>query len=79
MPACGSQASAFATSAGKTVTPEVLKHEFESRVRGIGHIVSLLSPWDAPLNLTRIWCAYWCSVTNFLREVSGRLSVQVRF
>ena len=43
--------------AGKTVTPEDLRHEFESRVRGIGRIVSLLSPWDAPLNLTRIWSA----------------------
>ena len=40
-----------------TVTPEELKHEFESRVRGIGHIVSMLFPWDAPINLTRIWCA----------------------
>ena len=43
--------------AGTTVTPEELKHEFESRVRGIGHIVSMLFPWDAPINLTRIWCA----------------------
>ena len=39
------------------MTPEELKHEFESRVRGIGHIVSRLFPWDAPINLTRIWCA----------------------
>ena len=39
------------------MTPEELKHEFESRVRGIGHIVSMLFPWDAPINLTRIWCA----------------------
>ena len=39
------------------MTPEELKHEFESRVRGIGHIVSMLFPWDAPSNLTRIWCA----------------------
>ena len=39
------------------MTPEELKHEFESRVRGIGHIVSMLFPWDAPINLSRIWCA----------------------
>ena len=39
------------------MTPEELKHEFESRVRGIGHIVSMLFPWDAPINLTRIWYA----------------------
>ncbi len=43
--------------AGTTVTPEELRREFESRVRGIGSVVSLLSPWDAPLNLTRIWSA----------------------
>jgi hypothetical protein len=38
------------------VTPEELRREFESRVRGIGRVVSLLSPWDKPLNLKRIWC-----------------------
>ena len=41
------------------MTPEELRREFESRVRGIGRVtvVPLLSPWDKPLNLTRIWCA----------------------
>ncbi len=43
------------------MTPEELKHEFESRVRGIGHIVSMLFPWDAPINLTRIWCGVLCA------------------
>jgi hypothetical protein len=48
----------------ETVPPEELKHEFQCRVRGIGHIVSMLFPWDAPINLTRIWCAVarWVTV-----------------
>ena len=29
---------------GTTVAPEALRHEFESRVRGIGHVLSLLAP-----------------------------------
>ena len=41
--------------AGTTVSTEFLKNEFETRVKGIGHVVSLLSPFAKPVNLTRSW------------------------
>jgi hypothetical protein len=60
------------------VTPEGLKHEFESRVRGIGHIVSMLFPWDAPINLTRIWCAVVCTAVLRGVVVHACCTAQVR-
>ena len=63
------------------MTPEELKHEFESRVRGIGHIVSMLFPWDAPINLSRIWCAVerWAAVLRgIVVHVCGTAQVRVR-
>ena len=41
--------------AGTTVSTEFLKNEFETRVKGIGYVVSLLSPFARPVNLTRSW------------------------
>ena len=43
--------------AGTTVSTEFLKNEFETRVKGIGYVVSLLSPFARPVNLTRSWYA----------------------
>ena len=33
---------------------------FGDRVAGVGHVVALLSPWDKPLYLTRVWCVFEC-------------------
>ena len=44
--------------AGCHISTEALQHEFESRVRAIGHVLSLLTPWDNPTNLTRSWCLF---------------------
>ena len=41
--------------AGTTVSTEFLKTEFELRVKGIGNLVSLLAPFDKPVNLSRSW------------------------
>lgn len=31
---------------------------FHDRVVGIGHIVALMTPWEKPVYLTRIWCIF---------------------
>ena len=38
--------------------PVDFKEEFESRVLGIGRVLSLMTPWDDPRNLKRIWCIF---------------------
>ena len=40
---------------GESVPPEAFRQEFESRVAGTGHVLSLLSPWSDPANLKRVW------------------------
>ena len=37
---------------------------FSSSIQKIGHTVMILSPWDAPITLTRAWCLYevYCTV-----------------
>ena len=39
------------------VPVEEFRAEFEARVIGTGHVLSMLAPWSAPLNLNRIWVA----------------------
>ena len=38
--------------------------EFESRVRGIGRILCLMTPWTNPANMKRLWCIHelWFAV-----------------
>ena len=43
---------------GESVPPEAFRQEFESRVAGTGHVLSLLSPWSDPANLKRVWCLF---------------------
>ncbi len=34
-------------------------HEiFNNRVRGIGHIIAMMAPWDEPGYLKRVWCVF---------------------
>jgi hypothetical protein len=42
---------------GLTVPPEAFRAEFEARVKGTGHVLSLLAPWSNPANLKRVWVA----------------------
>jgi len=37
---------------------EVFRDMFENRVRSTRHILALLSPWDNPVYVTRIWCVF---------------------
>ena len=40
---------------GEFVPADEFRAEFESRVVGILHVLSLMAPWDAPANLGRLW------------------------
>lgn len=40
------------------VSFEELRKIFKSKVVGIGEVVSLLTPWDGPKYLTRVWCIF---------------------
>ena len=42
---------------GENVPPEVFRAEFEARVIGTGHVLSMLAPWSDPANLKRVWVA----------------------
>eukprot|EP00658_Telonema_sp_P-2_P042488 TRINITY_DN30509_c0_g1_i1.p1 TRINITY_DN30509_c0_g1~~TRINITY_DN30509_c0_g1_i1.p1 ORF type:complete len:541 (-),score=110.76 TRINITY_DN30509_c0_g1_i1:8-1630(-) len=50
-------------ASGQVVTTEEFREEFESRVRGIGHVLSLVTPWDDPANLKRTWCVFEAFLT----------------
>jgi hypothetical protein len=47
-----------ARAQGVDVPFETFRMEFESRVRSIRIIVALLTPWDKPLYLERVWCCF---------------------
>jgi tetratricopeptide (TPR) repeat protein len=44
--------------AEKDVSFHDFKEIFGEHVKNIGHIVALLTPWDKPLYLTRVWCIF---------------------
>jgi len=37
---------------------------FRDRVTGIGHVVAMMSPWDKPVYLTRLWCIFELYTAN---------------
>eukprot|EP00978_Attheya_sp_CCMP212_P024765 scaffold78425_cov26-Attheya_sp.AAC.1 len=43
---------------GKNVLTQVFLEAFECRVSGIGRIVCMMAPWNAPTYLTRVWCIF---------------------
>ena len=42
----------------ENVPPEAFREEFEARVIGTGHVLSMLAPWSKPANLERIWVSF---------------------
>ncbi|GFH52693.1 hypothetical protein CTEN210_09169 [Chaetoceros tenuissimus] len=40
------------------MTFDELEMIFGEKVKSIGSVVALLSPWDSPLNIKRIWCVF---------------------
>eukprot|EP00927_Polykrikos_kofoidii_P045830 TRINITY_DN39962_c0_g1_i1.p1 TRINITY_DN39962_c0_g1~~TRINITY_DN39962_c0_g1_i1.p1 ORF type:complete len:756 (-),score=117.75 TRINITY_DN39962_c0_g1_i1:63-2330(-) len=47
-----------ASAKGEKVSFDEFQEAFGSRVRHIGKVLSLLSPWSEPLYLSRVWCIY---------------------
>ena len=52
----------------QVVSTEQFKHEFTSRVQKIGKVLSLLTPWERPAALRRVWCV--CEIWMALQLVS---------
>merc|ERR1712232_557862 len=46
---------------GDTVPFEQFQREFGDRVRKVDTILALMSPWDSPAYLGRVWCVFECS------------------
>lgn len=47
-----------ASATGGTVTFEEFQHAFGSCVQSIRKVIALLSPWQKPLYITRMWCVF---------------------
>jgi len=47
-----------AQAKGETVPFEAFKKIFGERVQKIGHILPMMSPWNAPFYITRVWCCF---------------------
>eukprot|EP00928_Gymnodinium_smaydae_P041851 TRINITY_DN28270_c0_g1_i1.p1 TRINITY_DN28270_c0_g1~~TRINITY_DN28270_c0_g1_i1.p1 ORF type:complete len:640 (+),score=86.71 TRINITY_DN28270_c0_g1_i1:114-1922(+) len=43
---------------GEVVPFETFRESFSSRVRGIGHVLALMMPWDCPQYVRRVWCVF---------------------
>merc|ERR1712048_1134328 len=46
----------------ETVPFEQFAEEFSTRVKGIGHVLALMGPWQDPLYVTRSWCIFELSI-----------------
>ncbi|CAJ1404838.1 unnamed protein product [Effrenium voratum] len=47
-----------AQSAGAVVAFEDFERAFGERVSSIGHVIAMMSPWDEPLYISRVWCDF---------------------
>mmetsp|Transcript_88479 Transcript_88479/g.228136 ORF Transcript_88479/g.228136 Transcript_88479/m.228136 type:complete len:627 (-) Transcript_88479:318-2198(-) len=52
---------------GEQVPFETFSREFSSRVKGIGHVLSLMGPWHAPKYIERCWCIFELSIAMSVR------------
>ncbi len=49
---------------GTTVDFTEFESTFRNKVLGIGNVLALLGPWDAPKYLTRVWCIFELFTAN---------------
>lgn len=47
-----------AERAGQAVPFDEFCAEFGNRVKGIGHVLALMTPWHSPTYVTRVWCIF---------------------
>ena len=59
-----------AIAKGSKVPFEVFQAEFGDKVKKIGKILALITPWDNPLYLTRVWTIYECYMGSTDKDVS---------
>ena len=59
-----------AITKGSKVPFEVFQAEFGDKVKKIGKILALITPWDNPLYLTRVWTIYECYMGSTDKDVS---------
>lgn len=45
-------------AAGDKISFEAFASTFHGKVVKIGHVLSMLTPWDSPLYITRLWCIF---------------------
>jgi len=57
-----------AQSLGKIVPFDEFRHEFESRVKGIGKVLALMGSWQMTLYTTRVWCVFELYTAMQLQE-----------
>ena len=54
-------------------------HEiFHDTVVGVGHILAMMAPWDAPLYLTRVWCIFEIHTANTADDVKTEIIMPPR-
>eukprot|EP00931_Biecheleriopsis_adriatica_P076133 TRINITY_DN49882_c0_g1_i1.p1 TRINITY_DN49882_c0_g1~~TRINITY_DN49882_c0_g1_i1.p1 ORF type:complete len:530 (+),score=76.29 TRINITY_DN49882_c0_g1_i1:74-1663(+) len=55
-----------ARARGETVPFETFAGQFKRRIAGIGRVLALMQPWQAPLYLTRAWCIFELANASFV-------------
>lgn len=51
-----------AQAAGQTVSFAEFEEAFGRRVEGVGHILAMMSPWQEPRYIRRVWCVFEFSI-----------------
>lgn len=60
---------------GSTVPFEEFREAFGKRVGGIGHMVALMTPWNNPMYLKRVWCDFEIFTAVNLGEETCQVSI----
>jgi len=60
-----------AQSLGTIVPFEEFRHEFESRVKGIGKVLALMGSWQMTLYTTRVWCVFELYTAMQLQDLNS--------
>ncbi|CAE7343014.1 unnamed protein product, partial [Symbiodinium pilosum] len=51
-----------AHAAGEVISFTEFKEAFGVRVAGVSHILAMMSPWNDPRYIRRVWCVFEFSV-----------------
>lgn len=59
-----------AQASGQVIPFDSFRREFGDRVKGIGHVVAMMSPWHEPFYLSRVWCDFEMFTAAETKEVT---------